>query len=71
MPVSPKTAFGTSSTSVVRSNMPRIWRYSGPQWKTMRPEGPKSRTSSCTMPTGTFQARKSTKGSAGPGWPVR
>ena len=51
--------------------MPAIRRYSGPQRKIIRPEGPNNRTSSWTIPTGIFHARNRMNGSAGPGCPVR
>ncbi len=50
---------------------PRIRRTSGPHRWIVRPDGPISRTSSVTKPTGTFHARKITNGIAGPGWPTR
>ena len=71
VPLSSNAASRTTSTSVVRSIAPAMRRTSGPHRKIVRPDGPIRRISSETNPTGTFQARKITKGSAGPGWPTR
>jgi hypothetical protein len=71
VPVAWNVASSITSVSTVRSIDPFMWRASGPQRWTVRPEGSMNRISSVTRPFATFHARNSTNGNARPGAPER